>query len=268
MKHQRRLLAAILLLAGAAPLAAEPVIRRGIDVFTTTADEKTFYDFVQTPIPAGFFCEGSTAFAGRVALKGLPLETQVPGQLRGADTVIERLDDAVFAADGAAATRIRFRALSLVSLKPIQTSCGAFHVYVSLADKQRVTTMRINRTEEGGGNFVAPLAVNARMAFIPAETAKAAGARKLELTGSFTFPGTPIPWSLAGGVGAKRIGSVLLDTNGDLVPDTPLAGTSNFFPGWSPDGRESRVKVGSCTVCEPPGAIPIPPPGNSTARGA
>jgi hypothetical protein len=44
------------LLLGLSPLAAEPMIVRGIDVFTTPSDGKTFYDFAQNPIPAGFFC--------------------------------------------------------------------------------------------------------------------------------------------------------------------------------------------------------------------
>jgi len=138
-----------LLLPGLSPLAAESTIQRGIDIFTTADDGKTSYDFARNPIPAGFFCAASKAFTGRVTFKGLPLATGTPGQLSGADTVIERLDDAVFDAKGAATTRLQFRALSLVSTAPIRTACGAFHVYVSLAGQQRVTTMDIYRTQEG-----------------------------------------------------------------------------------------------------------------------
>ena len=123
-----------------------------------------------------------------------------------ADTVIERLDDAVFNAKGTAVTRIQFRALSLVSIAPIKTACGAFHVYVSLGGQQRVTTMNIHRTQEGGGSFVAPLAVDARMTFIPVKPARTKAARKLELTGSFTFPASPVPWSFTTGAMTKRIG--------------------------------------------------------------
>ncbi|HEX7185984.1 MAG TPA: hypothetical protein VF756_29435 [Thermoanaerobaculia bacterium] len=231
-------------------MAADPVIRRGIDTFTTTDNGKTYYDFAQTPIPAGFFCARSAAFTGRIAFKGLPLETEVPGQLRGADTVIERLDDAVFAANNTAVTRIRFRALSLVSIAPLRTACGAFHVYVSLADRQRVTRMRIRRTQENGGTFVAPLAVNVRLTFIPVKPAKK-GARRLELTGDFTFPGKPIPWSSTAGARTKGISSAVVDTNGDLAPDALLSGTSNFFPGWSPDGVMTKYGGGSCSICEP-----------------
>ena len=238
-------LAVVLLCGSLSPLAAAPVIERGIDVFTTVANGKTFYDFGENPIPAGFFCKSSRPFAGRVALKGLPLE--VEGKLRNADTVIERLDDAVFDASGVATTRIRFRALSLVSIAPIKTGCGSYHVYVSLgSQQQRVTTMRISHSEAAGGTFLAPLAVNARMTFVPV---RGKAARNLELNGSFTFPAVDIPWSFEAGPATKRIGSVVVDTNGDLAPDTPFSGTSNFAPGWSAKG--SMAKIGPCFECEP-----------------
>jgi hypothetical protein len=247
VRNRGILLAALAVVLLAAPLAADTVIHRGVDTFTTTANGKTFYDFAKNPIPAGFFCKSSAPFTGRVTLKGLPLETGAPGQLHGADTVIERLDDATFDASGTAVTRIQFRALSLVSVSPVKTACGSYHVYVTLAGKQRVTTMRINQTQEGGGNFIAPLAVNARMTFIPVKREKSA--RKLELNGSFTFPASPLPWSTTGGVNSKRLGSVLVDTDGDLTPDTAVSGSSNFWPGWSPDGLNRMTKA--CYVCEP-----------------
>jgi hypothetical protein len=227
-------------------LAAESTIRRGIDIFTTVGDGRTSYDFSKSPIPAGFFCEGSKAFTGRVTFKGLPLTTGTPGQLWGADTVIERLDDAVFDANGTATTRIQFRALSLVSIAPIKTACGAFHVYVSLGGKQRVTPMNIYRTQEGGGNFVAPLAVNTRVTFIPVKPARNKTARKLELAADFTFPASPLPWSFPAGARAKRMDSVIVDSNGDLTPDTLLPGTSNFLPGSSPDRSMSKDYYGEC----------------------
>jgi hypothetical protein len=224
------------LLLGLSPLAADPVIRHGIDIFTTTADGSTYYDFAKNPIPAGFFCKGSKAFTSRVALKGLPLATGTPGQLGNADTIVERLDDAAFDANGAAVTRIQMRALSMVSITPIKTACGSFHVYVSLGGKQqRITTMNIYRTQEGGGNFVAPLAVNARLTFIPVKPGRNKSGQKLELDGSVAFPASPLPWSVAGGAMAKRIGSVIVDTNGDLIPDTALPATSNFSAGSSPN---------------------------------
>jgi hypothetical protein len=249
--RNRSILAALVfsLLLGLPLLAADPVIERGIDAFITPADGTTYYDFVNSPIPAGFFCKGSKAFTDRVAFKGLPLATGDPGQFRGADTVIERLDDGVFNADGTATTRLLFRALSLVSIAPIKTACGDFHVYVTLGGQQRATTMNIHRTQEGGGNFVAPLALDVRVTFIPVKPARNKAARDLELTTSFTFPPSPLPWSFANGARAKRIGSVVVDTNGDLAPDTALPGTSNFRPGVSPDRPASKSWEYNCPRC-------------------
>ena len=251
--RKRGILAAFvcLLLPGLSPLAADSTIQRGIDIFSTRGDGKTYYDFAQNPIPAGFFCNSSKPFTGRVAFKGLPLTTGTPGQLSDTDTVIERLDDAVFDAKGAATTRIRFRALSLVSIAPIETACGAFHVYVSLGGKQRVTTMNIYRTQEAGGNFVAPLAVNTRVTFIPVKPARNKAARKLELAADFTFPATPLPWRFSAETRAKRMGSVVVDTNGDLTPDTLLPGTSNFSAGSSPDRFRLKVNNSYYYTCDP-----------------
>jgi hypothetical protein len=229
------------LLLGLSPLSADTVLRRGIDVFTTVGEGKTFYDFSHNPIPAGFFCKGSKTFTSRVALKGLPLTTGSPGQLWGADTVLERLDDAVLDDKGVGVTRVQFRALSLVSSAPIKTACGAFHVYISLNGEQRATTMNILRTQENGGNFVAPIAADVRMTFIPVKPARNKDRRKLELTGSFTFPAIPLPWFTTNAT-AKRIGSVVVDTNGDLIPDALLPGTSNFSPG-------TPTKAGYCSCC-------------------
>ncbi len=243
--RNRTLLAVLVssLLLGFAPLHADPVIQRGIDTFTTLADGRTFSDFSYHPIPAGFFCKDSKAFTGRVALKGLPITTGGPGQLFGADTVVERLDDAAFDDQGVAVTRIRFRALSLVSIAPIKTACGDFHVYVSLAGKQRVTKMSILRTQEKGGNFAAPLAVDARVTFIPVKPPRNKSARKLELNSSFTFPAAPMPWSLTASAQTTR--PVAVDTNGDLTPDTLLPGTSNFLPDQPP----TLLKEGGCSCC-------------------
>ena len=239
------------LLLGLSPLAAAPMIDRGIDVFTTPDNGRTYYDFAQNPIPAGFFCRDSKAFAGRVAFKGLPLATKVPGQLLDGDTVIERLDDAVFDAKGMAVTRIKFRALSLVSIAPIKTSCGAFHVYVALGGQQRATVMSIHRTQEGGGTFVAPLAVDVRMTFIPVKPPRNKGARKLEIDGKLRLPAHPLPWSFRTGataeIGMGRRHQWRLDSR------CRLPGTSNFAPGWSPitaAGCRSVGAVGQCHAAD------------------
>jgi hypothetical protein len=240
------------LLFGLSPLSADPVIQRGIDVFSTLANGKTFYDFSQNPIPAGFFGKDSNVFIGRVAFKGLPLAADPQGHLGGIDTIVERLDDAIFDEKGIAATRIRFRALSLVSITPVKTACGAFHVYLSLGGKQRVTKMTIVRTQENGGEFFAPLAVDVKMTFIPVKPARNKGVRKLELPGSVTFPASPLPWSLLTQGAAKKAVGVNVDTNGDLIPDTLLPGTSNFLAGQSPDRSITASAICSCCPQDAP----------------
>lgn len=235
------------LLLGLTPLFADPVIQRGVDVFSTPGNGKTFYDFSQRPIPAGFFCKGSKPFTGRVAFKGLPLTTDPPEQLAGIDTIVERLDDATFNDRGVAMTRLQFLALSLVSTAPVKTSCGAFHVYLSLDGKQRVTPMTILRTQTGGGDFIAPLAVDVKMSFIPVKPARNKDARKLELPGSVTFPATPLPWSLMANV--EKRGPVKVDTNGDLVADSLLPGGSNFLAGQEPNSSKIIYSTGRCSCC-------------------
>jgi hypothetical protein len=237
---------AIVLLGSLSPLVADNVIRHGVDTFTTTANGKTFYSFAKNPIPAGFFCASSAAFSGKVAFRGLPIETETPGALHNADTVIERLDDATFNERGVAQTRLRFKALSMVSISPIQTTCGAYHAYVTLAGDQRVTSMKIYRTEAGGGHFAAPLAVDAKISFIPVKPTKSA--RRLELVGTFDFPASSLPWSTTGGAATKSFGNVLIDTKGTLKPDTLISGSTNFWPGWQP-GVTLQTK--GCTTCEP-----------------
>jgi hypothetical protein len=226
-------------------VTADPAIKPGIDVFTTVGGGFTYYNFTKNPVPAGFFCDSSSTFTGRVALRGLPLETETPGQLRTTDTIIERLDEAVFDAQGVAETRIRFRALSMVSIAPIKTSCGAFHVYVTLDGKQPVTKMRIHRSQPDGGSFRAPLAAKVRLTFVPV---RGTNPRKLELKGSVTFPGKPIPWTFPDGKVLKSLGSAVVDTNGDLRPDTRLPGTSNFMAGYLPGGLRS-TKAGDSCIC-------------------
>ncbi len=247
--RQRLILMALglALLPGFSPLSAATVIHRGIDVFTTADDGRSFNDFSYAPIPAGFFCQSSKAFTGKVTFKGLPLTTNPAGQLAGADTVIERLDEAAFN-KGVAFTRIRFRALSLVSSAPIKTTCGDFHVYVSLSAKQRVTTMTILRTQENGGDFTAPLAVDARLTFIPMKPRRNQEARKLELTQSITFPASPSPWSLVADNPSKKTRTVTVDTDGDLIADTVLPGPSNFSAGQQP-GRFLLEKDVNCSCC-------------------
>ena len=86
---------AVLTLLALPAAAADRVIVNGIDPWVTVAQGKTFADFSAQPIPAGFFCALSEPFTGRINLRGVPLVTGEPGALGKADTIIQRLDDAL-----------------------------------------------------------------------------------------------------------------------------------------------------------------------------
>ncbi len=212
-----------------APLfAADRVIQNGIDVWMTKGDGKTFVDFAKTPIPAGFFCPGSAAFTGKMAFRGEPIVTSIPGALGKTDTIIQRLDDAEFDKRGVAVTRIQARALSLKSMEPVQASCGKFDVSVALDGTQPTTRMRIVRDNEQGGRFSAPLALNTKMTFTPVGRI---GGETLEIAVPVRFAATPnVPWR-SRVIAPEPAGFVLVDTDGDRSPDTYLPGKSNFVAG-------------------------------------
>lgn len=228
MHHLWILLLALGLVAPA--FAADRVIQNGIDGWATPASGSTFVDFAKKPIPAGFFCPGSAPFTGKLTLRGEPLVTGTPGALGATDTIVQRLDDAAFNQRGVAVTRIQFRALSLKSIGPIQTSCGKFTATASLDGVQPITRMVITRQNEKGGYFTAPLSLNAKITFQPVGRSSR---EALEISQSIRFPGTvQVPWQ-SKAVAPVPAGFVLVDTDGDRLADTYLPGTSNFVAGHS-----------------------------------
>lgn len=222
----------VLLIAfSAAPMfGADRVIQNGIDVWATTNDGSTYFDFAKTPIPAGFFCPDSAPFTGRVAFGGEPIVTGTPGALGKADTIVQRLDDAAFNKRGVAVTRIQFRALSLKSLAPIETACGKFTATARLDGVQPITRMVITRENADGGRFTAPLALNVQVSFLPVGRMSD---EALEVPVEVRFPAdSNLPWR-AKTVAPVPAGFVLVDTDGDRVAETYLPGTSNFIAGQS-----------------------------------
>ena len=217
---------ALVLLAVSPVFAGNWVIYNGSDLWTTPGDGRTFADFSATPIPAGFFCSTSEPFTGRIIFKGAPLTTDRPGTT---DTIVQRLDDAAFNKAGVASTRIQVRALSLESMMPVKTSCGIFKALVSLEGEQPITRMRIIRDNDKGGRYMAPLALNVRISFVP--VGRAAAGEKLEIRQQVRFDATPNAWSgTARGVTREK-GFIHVDTDGDHVADAFVPGTSNFVPG-------------------------------------
>ena len=156
---------ALVVLLVAPAFAAERVIYNGIDLWQTKGNGSTFRDFSKAPIPAGFFCAKSAPFTGKIVFRGVPVATN--GSLGVTDTIVQRLDDAVFNENGTAVTRLQVRALSFEGTAPIKTSCGLFKVRVTLDGEQPVTHMRIIRNDENGGHFLSPIWVNVKLIFTP-----------------------------------------------------------------------------------------------------
>ena len=273
----KRVLVCALTLAvlAALPAAAASVrsIHNGIDVWYTIGDGSSFVSFDKNPIPKGFFCAKSATFTGRIVLQGRPLATGTPGELGGADTIVQRLDDATFDGSGVATTRVQLKALQLESVAPIQTACGAFNVRVSLSGSQPMTKMRIIKDDEASGRFVAPLKVQYRVSFVPVS---AAPAQRLELVRSFTLAPAPnATWGAVESRAASRQINLQVDTDGDQVPDTYLPRTSgNFQAGWTPAWQRQRQSHAMqkylqrrCTTTVTPSPIPsaIPRRRGSTA---
>ncbi|HSS52896.1 MAG TPA: hypothetical protein VLX28_28465, partial [Thermoanaerobaculia bacterium] len=174
---------ALALALAAAPVLAAEVIPSGVDFWATAAGH-THTSFASNPIPAGFFCKDSKPFTGRIAFRGEPLKAEPAGSLDGADTIVRRLDDASFNGQKEAVTRIQFLALSLVSMKPIDTGCGLYNVKARLDGVQPTTNMKIVHASTNGGSYVAPLALNVRLIFTPVN-GDPAGRRSAVIYASF-----------------------------------------------------------------------------------
>jgi hypothetical protein len=201
----------------ASPLAAAPgSIPAGLDLWRTPGNGTTWADFAENPIPAGFFCDESLPFSGRIVFEGVPVATEKVG-LGRTDTIIQRLDEARFNAHGVATTRIQVKALSLASVSPVRTECGLYNVMVALDGTQPITRMRIVRTNEDSGFFVAPLSLSAKLTFTPV-AGRAQEPR--ELVQKIEFTKNPrIQWTDPTDRSRQR---VKVDTDGDLEPDTVL----------------------------------------------
>lgn len=239
------LVALLALTLCAAPALADDVIYSGIDVWVTAPSGSSFVDFANRPLPSGFFCPGSETFDGKIHFVGAPLATEPPGALGVGDTVIHRLDDAPFDKTGVAQTRIQVRALSMVSLQPVSTACGAFEVRAVLDGEQPITTMEIHREHPDGGTFFAPLKLRTKMLFRPVDQPEAT---PLELQREVSLaPAPDSQWSFREPELRRAAGFVVADTDGDHKPDFSLPGHSNFAANRAAAGAATLTPV-ACEV--------------------
>ncbi|HEV2852779.1 MAG TPA: hypothetical protein VHC97_08240 [Thermoanaerobaculia bacterium] len=147
-----------LLLASLAALPAmAQVIPADKDPWVTPANGQTIFTFADGDVESLCGLPPDPSWDHNVALQGVP----TPGT--DYDTVVARLDNAVFNAAGVATTRIQVVALAFRSINPTQTPCGTLNWRVGLFGPQAVTKMTINRTTRTGGTFCADIAVNAEL---------------------------------------------------------------------------------------------------------
>ncbi len=237
---------AIAALLAAPLLAQKPAIAPGYDLWKTVGDGATFMSFVDSPIPAGFFYEGSEAFTGKIEFNGVPLATQPLDALGGADTIVERLDTSVFNDEGVAVSRMRIKALSLVAADPIEVDGSLWDVTASLAEKQPVTEITYYQQGADSGVYHADLVVNVRLTFTHRTVKKLA--YTLDRTVHFSdYHETPFRLVDSGDRMKGRL-NVTVDTNGDGVAETALtpiqrlipalAGRTIFNPLYTPEQLE------------------------------
>ncbi|HEV2845551.1 MAG TPA: hypothetical protein VG477_11940 [Thermoanaerobaculia bacterium] len=220
-------LAVFAILLAVPAFAADRAIANGIDLWQTPGDGTTFADFSKQSIPAGFFCQNSEPFTGRVVLKGVPIASN--GALGDTDTIIQRLDNTTFNKRGVARTRIQMRAMQFEGVAPVKTVCGDYKLRVVLDGVQPVTTMRIVRDSPKGGRFFAPIHVNIKLVFEPVGRVTT---EALEIRKALRFPPARLQeWSFSRN---NVNGFVKVDTDSDGTPDTFLpGGTSGFVAGLS-----------------------------------
>jgi hypothetical protein len=233
----------------------------GDDAWMTPPDGGTYVDFVNDPIPAGFF-HNSLPFAGKIAFRGIPLVTNPTGALGVADTLVRRTGRSGALAVGQSATvSIVFVALSLGAIQPITVTNAdltteQWDVRAGLTGPgQTVGSMTITRAHADGGTYDSTLHADVQLVFT--QTNPPTGeTRTLVETMTFSAPGES--WTLVAGPGGFQPsqlqidplpGGVELDVDGDGQLDNVFTiGRSNFQVGvrWNPTGGAGGGGSGEC----------------------
>jgi hypothetical protein len=275
------------LLVGSAPLAAETVttsssiiiqqvprpvgvvIPSGDDAFLTSPKGSTVLDFVQDPLPAGFFGAHSLPFAGRIVIDGTPLATNPAGALGNADTLVRRLDDsAAIPVGGSDTVALAIAALSLDAVAPFQvdfddgttqwSELWTLSAGLSPSVPQSNGTMTIHRTHTDGGTYDSTLPVKlllkyTRVSPLPqAVVFQDCGLGQCE---EMVFNATGASWTLIGGPGGfdpdvKGIDplppGVQVDIDHNGTPDITTLGRSNLQVGVIFTGGGGGGGEGDC----------------------
>jgi hypothetical protein len=224
---------AVLALA-ALPAVAQDVIPRGSDAWKTAGGGQTYS---KLSLPAGFLDANCDAVAQDVALEGVPVATSPEGAFGDADTIIERLSDAVFDEKGVATTKVVVRALHFRAADLVKSSCGDWSAEVGLAKDQASTVMTIVRESASGGTFTAPISVDAVWTF----TRTSDGAVRQMSTSNLLTSDQPSPWhagSCSKAITLTERSSAIVDSDNDARPDYKVAArATSFNPGYDPACR-------------------------------
>lgn len=228
-------LAALAIAIAGAPAGAQTTLQAGSDVWKTDGSG-SFVSFVADPIPAGFFCPGSPAFAGTLEVTGKPLATTPTNALRGADTVIVRPQTAAFDANGVAQVSGHVAAMSLKGKSQLTVNCTGgsrtFDILVYADDPSVPTDLQVVKTGSLGGTFSGTVRVPAVVRFTDA--ADASYSVELDNDIDFAVPADAEWTNVPGGDGWKSPAATV-DTDADGAPDTAIPAASNFFAGKSPN---------------------------------
>jgi hypothetical protein len=219
----RTTLAGILLMTLASlPALAQKVIPAGKDVWVTPANGQTVFTFPDGDVEALCGAAASSSWDHKITLQGVPI---AGGDW---DTMVLRLDDAVFNSSGVAQTRAQVSYLDFRSSGTTATPCGTLYFKVGLAGSQATTTMTIVRTTAGGGLFHADIAVSVEI--------KAYEIHHGDYVGSLFYsfilpnPSAGTPWSL-GPNGEFRAGMTTTNNCVDVLRQklTQYATTSSHY---------------------------------------
>jgi hypothetical protein len=190
----------ILLVSLMALPASALTIPAGKDFWVTPSNGQTYFTFPKGDVEGLCGAPVSDGWDHKVVLQG------VPAAGSDYDTVVARLDDAVFDATGQASTKIQVQALDFVSSATQETPCGPLDWKVSLAAPQAVTVMKLRLTSRTGGLFAADIAVNLEFS----ATRGGVYVGSLFYNTILADPQTGTPWSI-GTNGQFRAG--MTDTN-------------------------------------------------------
>src|SRR5262245_3301454 len=207
-------------------------IPAGLD-YLETVPAGTSFNFLDSPIPPGFFGPGSDGFAGSFRPRGIPIHETT------ADTVVHRLSDFNITENGRNQTpvtiSIQIERLVLFAVAPITVTYNQgqnpelWNVDVSLSpnEQQLLGSMTISETNPQGGTYDIRLPVKMDMSF----PAQSEGTTRV-LPKSGQFGGDAVPWS-------HNAGQVLLDH--DFCPIC-IEGESRVSSLAAPGGLDWQVE--------------------------